>query len=95
MTKQSLGRMMPVLGSSANTSLTGSKYRLEDIDQPVLDAGDILVDGGLSKYHNDEGKSSTIIDFESFKTIRIGVCYDKLCEIFLKFKIDLLANGMA
>jgi hypothetical protein len=30
MTKQSMAREMPVLGSSANTSLQGSKYRLQD-----------------------------------------------------------------
>ena len=32
MTKQSMELEMPVLGSSANTSLTGSKYNLDDID---------------------------------------------------------------
>ena len=88
-TRLSLEREMPVLGSSANTSLTGSKYTLEDIDEPVLEAADILIDGGKSKYANDEGRSSTIIDFENFNTIRVGVCYDSLCEIFLKFDIDL------
>ncbi len=95
MTKQSFERGMPVVGSSANTSLQGSKYRLEDIEEPVRAAGDMLVDGGLSKYHNADGFSSSIIDFTTFKTVRIGVCYDKLCEIFLEFKIDLRANGMA
>jgi hypothetical protein len=39
--------------------------------------------------------SSSIIDFTTFKTVRVGVCYGRLCEIFLKFKIDLKANGMA
>lgn len=95
MTKQSFERGMPVVGSSANTSLQGSKYRLEDIEEPVRAAGDMLVDGGLAKYHNADGLSSTIIDFTTFKTVRIGVCYDQLCEIFLKFDIDLKKNGMA
>ncbi len=96
MTKQTHERMMPVLGSSANTSLTGSKYRLEDIEPPVLAAGDMLIDGGLSKYHNPEGRSSTIIDLRTFKTVRVGVCYERLCEIFKKdFDIDLLQLGMA
>ena len=62
---------MPVLGSSANTSLTGSKYSLEDIDPPVLEAADIMIDGGTSKYKN-EGRSSTIIDFGNFETIGLG-----------------------
>jgi tRNA A37 threonylcarbamoyladenosine synthetase subunit TsaC/SUA5/YrdC len=95
MTRQSMERGMPILGSSANTSLTGSKYELNDVDPPVLEAGDILIDGGRSKYANEEGRSSTIIDFRDFKTIRVGVCYDQLCEIFLKFKIDLKQIGMA
>ena len=96
MTKQAHERMMPILGSSANTSLTGSKYRLEDIEPPVLAAGDLLIDGGLSKYHNRQGRSSSIIDLRTFKTVRVGVCYDRLCEIFKKdFNIDLLELGMA
>ena len=89
MTKQSMELEMPVLGSSANTSLTGSKYNLDDIDTPVIDAGDILIDGGTSKYENEKGRSSTIIDFGNFETIRIGVCYDKIREIFSKFGVDL------
>lgn len=89
MTKQSMEMEMPVLGSSANTSLTGSKYNLVDIDKPVLEAGDILIDGGTSKYENDKGRSSTIIDFGNFETIRIGVCYDKIREIFSKFGVEL------
>ncbi len=95
MTKQSRERVMPVFGSSANTSLQGSKYRLEDIEEPVRAAGDMLVDGGQSKYHNAEGHSSTIIDFTTFKTVRIGVCYDRICEIFLKFDVNLKRKGRA
>ena len=67
MTKQSMELEMPVLGSSANTSLTGSKYNLDDIDLPVIKAADILIDGGTSKYKNEKGRSSTIIDFDNLK----------------------------
>ena len=89
MTKQSMELEMPVLGSSANTSLTGSKYNLDDIDLPVIKAANILIDGGTSKYKNEKGRSSTIIDFDNFETIRIGVCYDKIRKIFTKFGIEL------
>jgi len=89
MTKQSMEMGMPVLGSSANISLSGSKYNLNDVESQVLAAGDILIDGGTSKYENKEGLSSTIIDFTDFKTVRIGVCYDQLCEIFKKFDVEL------
>ena len=96
MTRQSLERMTPIFGSSANASLKGSKYRLEDIEAPVRAAADMLIDGGLSKYHNTDGRASSIIDMRTFKTVRIGVCYERLCEIFKKeFAIDLLELGMA
>ena len=92
MTKQSIKLEMPVLGSSANTSLTGSKYNLNDIDAPVINVADILIDGDTSKYKNERGRSSTIIDFGNFETIRSGVCYDEIREIFSKFDVDLRAD---
>ena len=96
MTRLAHERTLAVVGSSANLSLQGSRYRLEDIDEPVRAAADIEIDGGLSKYHNDRGLSSTIIDLRSYKTVRVGVCYDRICAILLKdFGIDLRANGPA
>ncbi|MBT3628169.1 MAG: hypothetical protein HN527_08735 [Rhodospirillaceae bacterium] len=93
---QAYARGMPLFGSSANTSLQGSKYRLEDIEAPGREAADIALDHGTSKYANDEGRSSSIIDLSDFKTIRIGVNYERICEIILEnFDIDLIANGMA
>ena len=92
MTRLSIERQMAVVGSSANTSLTGSKFRLNEVDAPVLEAADIKVDGGLCKYHNPDGRSSTIIDLKDFKTIRVGVCYDAICDVFREgFDIDLKA----
>lgn len=80
----------PVFGSSANTSLMGSKYRLADIEPAVLNAADIAFDYGLSKYHNTEGRSSTIIDFADFSVLRVGVVFDRLKEAFKRrFDIDL------
>jgi tRNA A37 threonylcarbamoyladenosine synthetase subunit TsaC/SUA5/YrdC len=93
---QALARGLPLFGSSANTSLRGSKYRLEDIEAPVRAAADIAFDHGLGKYANDAGRSSTIIDLRDFKTIRVGVCYERICEILLEeFAIDLAAIGLA
>ncbi len=95
LTGQAVARGMPLFGSSANTSLQGSKYRLQDIEAPVLEAADIALDHGTSKYANDEGRSSSIIDLRDFKTIRVGVCYERICEILLQtFDIDLAAIGM-
>ncbi|MBM3491063.1 MAG: hypothetical protein FJX68_11550 [Alphaproteobacteria bacterium] len=92
----SAARQLPVLGSSANTSLTGSKFRLAEVDAKVRQAADLEIDGGPSKYANPEGVSSTIIDLRDFKTVRKGVCYDAIARILKRdFKIDLYANGMA
>ena len=81
---------MPVFGSSANTSLMGSKYRAEDIEAEVLNSVDLVVDYGLSKYHNPLGRSSTIIDFSDFSVIRIGVMFEQLQKAFKnRFNINL------
>jgi len=96
MTRICFDEGIPVVGSSANISLAGSKYRLADIEPEVRAAADIAFDGGLSRYHNDEGLSSTIVDIRSYRTVRRGVCYEKICAILLKdFGIDLIANGPA
>ena len=80
--RQSYERLAPIFGSSANTSLKGSKYRLEDVEVQVREAAAIEVDYGLSKYANDEGRSSTIIDFRDFSVVRVGVCFDRLQAAF-------------
>ena len=77
-----IARGTAVFGSSANRSLTGSKFRFEDIEPEVKEAAAIAIDGGTAKYANAEGKSSTIIDFRDFTLIRRGVCCDQLEMIF-------------
>ena len=80
--RQAWERGRPVFGSSANTSLKGSKYRYEDIEDEVKAACQIGFDYGTSKYINDQGRSSTIIDFRDFSVIRVGVVFDKVTEAF-------------
>jgi len=70
--------MTPLVGSSANVSLTGSKYRVQDIEPELLAAADIVVDYGTSRYMNPEGRSSTMIDFRDFSIVRQGVCFDQI-----------------
>lgn len=71
-----------MFGSSANTSLSGSKYRYEDTDEAVHEAADIYFDYGTSRYENDEGRSSTIIDFRTVTVVRKGVIYDPVESAF-------------
>ena len=40
------------------------------------------MDYGLSKYANDEGRSSTIIDFTDFTVIRVGVVFERVRQAF-------------
>lgn len=74
-------RGMPVLGSSANTSLTGSKYRLMDVEQPVRDEADLVIDYGNTKYSHPGGMGSSIIALPSLQPIRRGIEFDRICDI--------------
>lgn len=93
--EMSLERGTPVLGSSANRSETGSKFRAEDIDPEVREAADLIVDYGLCRYHNAIGTSSTIIDLQNFEVLRWGVCFEQIRDILYRFfKIDLAPNPL-
>lgn len=86
------GDGLPLLGSSANLSGTGTKFRVQDIQQPVIDAVDMVVDYGLRKYHLYH-RSSTLIDFSTMEVVRIGSCYELISDIFAnQFGITLPAD---
>ena len=74
-------RGMPVLGSSANTSLTGSKYKLMDVEEPVRKEADLLIDYGNTKYSHPAGMGSSIIALPSLKPIRRGIEFERICDI--------------
>ena len=79
----------PLLGSSANLTGTGTKFRVQDIEQPIVDAVDLVVDYGLRKYHLYR-RSSTMIDFSTMEVVRMGACYELISDIFAnRFGIDL------
>lgn len=79
--KLSWSECKPLVGSSANVSLQGTKYRLEDVEKPVLDAADITVSYGMSKFAHPKSISSTQIDFRTMKVVRWGICFDQISEI--------------
>lgn len=86
----SIEQSFPIFGSSANKSLGGSKFRLEDVEPEVRAVAGIEVDYGLCRYHNTINISSTIIDFVNWKVVRWGVCYEQIRDILQRFfKIDL------
>jgi len=78
-------RSIALLGSSANLSGTGPKFRLEDVQKPLRDAAMVEFDYGLSKFHLYK-RSSTMIDFSgpTMKIIRIGSCYDVISTVLRK-----------
>lgn len=83
-------RQHPVMGSSANRSLSGSKFRLADIEPEVRAAASIEIDYGLSRYHNGEAISSTILAFPKLEVLRFGVCYAQIRDILARhFRIEL------
>ncbi len=75
----------PVLGSSANRSLSGSKFRLEEVDADVRKVADIEIDYGLCRYANPQAISSTIIDLKTFDVHRYGVCFDQISDVLKRY----------
>lgn len=81
-----------VIGSSANRSGAGSKFRFGDIEAEVAAAADLAIDYGLTPFHNEKGLGSSIVDLISWRTVRVGAAYDEICRILLEgFDIDLRA----
>ncbi|WP_417721558.1 Sua5/YciO/YrdC/YwlC family protein [Salipiger sp.] len=90
LTALSRDRGQPIMGSSANVSLGGSKFRLADVEAPVRDAAAICVDYGLCRYNNPLAISSTIIDLGTYEVHRFGVCYEQIRDILARhFRIAL------
>jgi tRNA A37 threonylcarbamoyladenosine synthetase subunit TsaC/SUA5/YrdC len=87
--RESYARGVPVLGSSANQSLSGSKYRLEDVEAPVRVAADLVIDYGATKYSHPDGMGSSIIELPSGRPLRKGIKYDEICDILASdFALD-------
>jgi tRNA A37 threonylcarbamoyladenosine synthetase subunit TsaC/SUA5/YrdC len=69
-----------LIGSSANLSNTGTKFRVTDIEPEILKIADVIVDHGLRKYHL-YGCSSTLLNIETFEVVRHGACFDLISDI--------------
>jgi len=81
---------MICVGSSANVSLTGTKFRLEDVEPELRAIADVEIDYGLCHYHNPQGLSSTMIDFSTMRVQRAGVCYAQIATILKdEFGVEL------
>lgn len=91
--KRSFERGAAVFGSSANRSLQGSKYTLQEIEPEVRAAAALELDYGLSRWATPEGLSSTIIDFSDFSVVRVGHQFARLKEAFARrFGVTLVGG---
>lgn len=70
-----------VFGSSANRSLSGSKFSFDAIEPEVVAAATVALDRGPTKYSNPDGLGSTIIDLTVFQPVRIGIVFDRIQTI--------------
>jgi tRNA A37 threonylcarbamoyladenosine synthetase subunit TsaC/SUA5/YrdC len=76
----SLAEMHPIFGSSANVSLQGTKFRVEDIEPEILAIADIVINHGLRKYHYCR-QSSTLLNVETFEVARHGANFEIIADI--------------
>lgn len=67
----------PLLGSSANRSLGGTKFKVEDIEPEIREIADVVIDHGLQKYHTYRA-SSTLLNVETLQVLRVGSCYGNI-----------------
>ena len=87
--------VVPLFGSSANLSLSGTKFRVEDIEPEVKAIADVVVDYGLRKYHLYRA-SSTLLDIRTLKVVRYGSCFELIADVLRRhFGIDLPPERLA
>ncbi|MAG96427.1 MAG: Sua5/YciO/YrdC/YwlC family protein [Alphaproteobacteria bacterium] len=76
----SLENEIAIIGSSANLTHRGVKYRTEDIEPEILAAADLVIDYGLMRWVS-YNFSSTMIDFRDYSVVRYGACFDLIQDI--------------
>lgn len=79
-TRLSHEHQFPLFGSSANLSLSGTKFHPRDIEPEIKAIADIVIDYGLRKYHPYKA-SATILNVETFEVVRFGCCYEDIADI--------------
>jgi tRNA A37 threonylcarbamoyladenosine synthetase subunit TsaC/SUA5/YrdC len=77
----SLEHGIAVFGSSANASLAGSKFRFEDIEPEVRTGVDLALDMGPTRYSDPNGRGSTIVEIDTFRSLRDGIEFETIRRI--------------
>ncbi|EWZ95962.1 hypothetical protein BFJ70_g7500 [Fusarium oxysporum] len=68
-----------MVGSSANLTDQGQKFRVEDIEPEIIKAADLVVNYGRQKWHL-YGRAGTILDLDNEGVLRIGANYENIRE---------------
>ncbi|KAF5705879.1 hypothetical protein FMUND_11855 [Fusarium mundagurra] len=68
-----------MVGSSANLTDQGQKFRVEDIESEIVEAADLIVNNGRQKWHL-HGRAGTILDMNNERVSRIGANYENIRE---------------
>ncbi|PYH95713.1 hypothetical protein BO71DRAFT_440128 [Aspergillus ellipticus CBS 707.79] len=66
---------VPLLGSSANLTGTGTKVLVEDVEREIVEVAVVVVDYGRRPFEWPRA-SSTILDFRDVRVVRFGACYE-------------------
>jgi tRNA A37 threonylcarbamoyladenosine synthetase subunit TsaC/SUA5/YrdC len=80
LTRLSHQEVHPLFGSSANRSLNGTKFKVEDTEPEIRAIADVVIDHGLQKFHRYRA-SSTLLNVETMQVLRVGSCYEDICYI--------------
>ncbi len=85
---------VPLFGSSANRSLGGTKFKVEDIEPEITAIANVVIDHGLQPFHLYR-TSSTLLNVETLEVVRFGSCYDDIAYILNRhFQIALPPRPM-
>ncbi|MDO9435395.1 Sua5/YciO/YrdC/YwlC family protein [Hydrogenophaga sp.] len=81
--------VVPLLGSSANFSGTGTRFRVEDIPQELLSVADVVINHGLRRGHVYK-RAGTVINFNTMEVVRIGAFYEMISDVLRRsFNVEL------
>lgn len=80
----------PLFGSSANVSLSGSKFEMQDVEPEVQSGCDLVLGYGRSRYANRWLIGSTILELPSWRVLRFGGLYEEQARLVKKhFDVEL------
>ncbi len=83
-TRLSHANRVALFGSSANVSMTGTKFSSDEIETEIRAIADVCIDYGLMKYHPYR-QSSTLLNLETLEVVRYGSCYEDIRDIVRRF----------